>query len=110
VPPEAPRILVSGVFVAGSVGLEIGSRYLIELGNDHLRVLGPADRDPTAVAFDRSIDEMDAIGLNGRLILNERAKVRGGSVLAFMSIAGGSPDSVAEAVVQRARQIQGTAR
>jgi hypothetical protein len=108
-PLESPRILASGVFVAGSVGLEIGSRYLIEIGDDRLRVLGPADRDPTAVAFDRSIDQMDATGLNERLILNERANVRGGSVLAFISIAGGSPDSVAEAVLQRVRQIQGTA-
>jgi hypothetical protein len=108
-PPEPPRILASGVFVAGSVALDIGSRYLIVIADDRLRVLGPADRDPTAVRFDRSIQDMDATGLNERLILNERSNARGASVLAFTGLAGGSPDSVAEAVLQRGRQILGSA-
>ena len=108
-PPEPPQILASGVFVAGSVGLDIGSRYLIVIADDRLRILGPADRDPTKVAFDRSIQDMDATGLNDRLILNERSDVRGGSVLAFIGLAGGSPEGVAEAVLQRGRQILGSA-
>lgn len=97
-PPAAPRILASGVFVAGSVSLQIGSRYLIALDDDRLRVSGPADQDPTAVVFERPVREMDATGLNDRLILNQPSNFRGGSILAFISLAGGTPESVAEAI------------
>ena len=79
------------------------------IADDRLRILGPADRDPTKVAFERSIQDMDATGLNERLILNERSNIRGSAVLAFIALAGGSPDSVAEAVLQRGRQILGSA-
>lgn len=103
---EGPRILASGVFVNGTVGLQIGSRYLISLADDRLRVLGPADEDPTSVVFDRSVHEMDATGLNERLILNQRSNVRGASILAFISLAGGTPDSVAEEVVRAALAVQ----
>ena len=102
---EGPRILASGVFVNGTVGLQIGSRYLIELADERLRVLGPADEDPSSVVFDRSVHEMDATGLNERLILNQRSNARGASILAFISLAGGTPEGVAEEVVQAALAV-----
>ena len=104
-PLEGPRILASGVFVNGTVGLQIGSRYLIELADERLRVLGPADEDPSSVVFDRSVHEMDATGLNERLILNQRSNARGASILAFISLAGGTPEGVAEEVVQAALAV-----
>jgi hypothetical protein len=107
--PEPPKILASGVFVTGSVGLQIGCRYLIEVAEDRLRVLGPADQDPTAVAFERSIQQMDATGLNERLILSERGSSNQRSVLAFISLAGGTPSGVADEVLQHSQQVQGSA-
>ena len=104
-PLDGPRILASGVFVNGTVGLQIGSRYLIALDGERLRVLGPADEDPSSVVFDRSVHEMDATGLNERLILNQRSNARGASILAFISLAGGTPDGVAEEVVQAALAV-----
>ncbi len=104
-PVEGPRILASGVFVNGTVGLQIGSRYLIALADERLRVLGPADEDPTSVVFERSVHEMDATGLNERLILNQRSNARGASILAFISLAGGTPEGVAEEVVQAALAV-----
>ena len=98
------------MFVNGTVGLQIGSRYLIALADERLRVLGPADEDPSFVVFDRSVHEMDATGLNERLILNQRSNVRGASILAFISLAGGTPDSVAEEVVRAALAEQVASR
>lgn len=95
--------------MTGSVGLQIGCRYLIEIAGDRIRVLGPADQDPTAVAFERSIHDMDATGLNERLILSERGSSNHRSVLAFISLAGGSPSGVADEVLEHGRQIQGSA-
>jgi hypothetical protein len=97
-PAEPPRILATAVFVAGSVGLQIGSRYLIAIDEDRLVVSGPADRDPNAVVFGRPVWEMDATGLDERLILHQREDLRGTSVMAFISLAGGTPESVSEAV------------
>ena len=104
-PLDGPRILASGVFVNGTVGLQIGSRYLIALDGERLMVLGPADEDPSSVVFDRSVHEMDATGLNERLILNQRSNARGASILAFISLAGGTPDGVAEEGVQAALAV-----
>ena len=103
---QGPRMLASGVFVNGTVNLEIGSRYLIAIADDRLRVTGPADQDPTSVVFERSIHEMDATGANDRLVLSQRSNVRGASVLAFIALAGGTPESVAEEVVSAALAVQ----
>jgi hypothetical protein len=108
-PPEPPRILATGVFVAGSVGLQIGSRYLIAIDEDRLVVSGPADRDPTAAVFGRPVWEMDATGLDERLILHQREDLRGTSVMAFISLAGGTPESVAEAI-KRGVQVEALSR
>jgi len=100
----------AGLSATSSVAVNVTDvPVLIEVAEDRLRVLGPADQDPTAVAFERSIDQMDATGLNERLILNERGSNYDRSVMAFISLAGGTPSGVADEVLQHARQIQGSA-
>ena len=96
--------------MAGSVSLQIGSRYLITLDDDRLVVSGPADRDPTAIAFQRPVRDMDATGLDERLILHQREDLPGRAVMAFISLAGGSPASVAEAVEFLGAEVEAASR
>jgi hypothetical protein len=49
---------------------------------------------------------MDATWVGGRLLISQPA-ARSGPVLAFMSIAGRSPDGLAEAIVEAARLARG---
>lgn len=99
---DAPTVHVSGVYVTGSVGLRAGARYTIEVDRSRLRVLGPVDNDPTVVALERRLSGIDATGYNDRLIISEPGGGRSPVVLVFMSIGGGTPDAVAERIVQAA--------
>jgi hypothetical protein len=99
---DTPTVHVSGVYVTGSVGLRAGARYTIEADRTRLRVLGPVDGDPTVVAIERRLSGIDATGYNDRLIISEPDGGRSPVVLVFMAIGGGTPDAVAERIVQAA--------
>ena len=103
VPTEARTVqtVSSGVYVTGTVGLAVGSRYAIQLDGIDLRVLGPLDQKPKHVAFERALDGIDATGLDGRLIVTASSG-RGGIVLVFMSIEG-DLGTVVDAIGRAAR-------
>lgn len=100
------RLMVSGVFVTGSVGLSVGSRYSVQILGPRLRVLGPHDRDPSLLALERDLIGMDATGHDGRLIINQVHRGRADLVLVFMSLSGRTTDSAATEIVQAVRAAE----
>ncbi len=68
-------------------------------------MLGPMDEDPTTVAFEAPIEAIDATGTNDRLIISLPARGRGGSVLAFIALAGSTPAAVAEEITRSSVQV-----
>jgi hypothetical protein len=107
-PDTEPRsiVLASAIYVTGSRGLQAGSRYGIALHGDDLRILGPVDIDPSAVAIRHALRGMDATGLQGRLIITATDGRRDQLALVFMSVAGGSPEGVADAIVAAADHLE----
>jgi hypothetical protein len=102
--PVETRVLTSAVYVTGSSSLESGRRYIIAIQGPRLRVLGPVDIDPSAVALDQALAEIDATSIEGRLVVSGPGG-RSGTVLVFMSIAGTTPDIVATAIIEAARTV-----
>jgi hypothetical protein len=111
-PNAEPRsiVLASAIYVTGSRGLQAGSRYGIALFGDDLRILGPVDIDPSAVMIRHSLRGMDATGLQGRLIITATDGRRDQLALVFMSVAGGSPEGVADAIVAAADHLETDSR
>lgn len=99
-------VLASAIYVTGTRGLQAGSRYGIALFGYDLRILGPVDTDPTAVAILHSLRGVDATGLQGRLIITAGDGRRDRLALVFMAVAGGSPEGVADAIVQAATDLE----
>jgi hypothetical protein len=96
--------------VTGTRGLQAGSRYGIALFGYDLRILGPVDTDPTSVALLHSLRGIDATGLQGRLIITAGDGRRDRLALVFMSVAGGSPEGVAETLVRAAADLEARLR
>jgi hypothetical protein len=92
-------VLASGVYVTGSRSLTAGARYGIGLLRDQLQILGPVDVDPAASAIRRPLRGLDATGVTGRLIITADNTGRDRFALVFMSIAGGSAESIADTIV-----------
>jgi hypothetical protein len=95
-------VLASAIYVTGSRGLQAGSRYGIAIAGDDLRILGPVDINPTRVAIRHPLSGMDATGLQGRLIITATDGRRDQFALVFMSVAGNSPEGVADAIIAAA--------
>jgi hypothetical protein len=99
---EAQIILASAVYVTGTRGLQAGSRYGIALIGTNLGILGPVDVDPSAIVVLRQLRGLDATGEQGQLIITAEERVRSKFVLVFMSLAGGTPERVAEIIATAA--------
>jgi hypothetical protein len=94
--------VATATYIAGSTSLEPGARYIIGVDGARLRLLGPVDVDPSAVALAFEIADVDASVIGGRLLISQH---RGsGAVLAFMSVAGMTPDRLASAIVGAAQE------
>ena len=95
-------ILASAVYVTGTRGLQAGSRYGIALIGSNLGILGPVDVDPSAIVVLRQLRGLDATGEQGQLIITADESVRSKFALVFMSLAGGTPERVAEIIATAA--------
>lgn len=95
-------ILASAVYVTGTRGLQAGSRYGIALIGTNLGILGPVDVDPSAIVVLRQLRGLDATGEQGQLIITADESVRSKFALVFMSLAGGTPERVAEIIAAAA--------
>lgn len=98
----AVRVLATAVFVAGGPRLVPGHRYGLAVRSSRLLVLGPTDVDPDVVVLDRAAADVEIRSVEGRLIVSE-PRSGSGLVLAFMSVAGASPDDLASLVHEAAR-------
>jgi hypothetical protein len=97
----ATDVSATGVYVTGTTKLEPGQRYSIAVDGSRLRVLGPLELTPSAVALDRPVAGIDAASVDGRLVISQR-NGKSGLMLAFMSVTGMSPDAVAGAITRAA--------
>ena len=95
-------VLGTATYITGSSGLEPGRRYTMSLHDARLRLLGPVEIDPSAIALELDVAYLDARTMGGRLLISQTGG-QAGSVLAFMSIAGTTPDGLAASVVEAAR-------
>lgn len=103
-------VVASAIYVTGTRGLQPGSRYGIALVGHELRILGPVDVDPGAVAIVHSLRGVDATGLQGRLIITAGQGRRDRLALVFMSVAGGSAEGVADTIVTAAAGLGADSR
>lgn len=94
--------VATATYITGSAGMKPGHRYIISVDGERLRLLGPVDIDPTVVALDLDIRDVDATSIEGRLLISRPAS-RSGSAIAFMSVTGTTPDGMATAIVEAAR-------
>ncbi|MFL5725636.1 MAG: hypothetical protein ACJ765_13970 [Chloroflexota bacterium] len=102
-PVEAREVLLaSAIYVTGTRGLQAGSRYGIALIGTNLGILGPVDVDPSAIVVLRALRGMDATGDGGQLIITADEGFRSRFAMVFMSLAGGTPERVAEIIAAAA--------
>ena len=90
---------MTAIYVTGNSSLEPGRRYGVALGEGRLRMLGPVDMEPSSIVLDREITGMEATTVNGRLMVSYPGS-RGTTWLAFMSIAGLTPEQLAERITR----------
>lgn len=95
--------LATATYIAGTTDLEPGGRYVITIEKSRLRLLGPVDVDPLAVALDFDVADMDASVTGGRLLISQH-RDGSGAVLAFMAVAGMTTDGLASTIVEAARE------
>jgi hypothetical protein len=96
-------VLATGSYVTGTMPLVAGSRYAIEVGSQALRILGPIDLDPAAVALTQDLPGIEATGFDERLVLTFGGGGRHGMVLVFTALEGAGAAGVAAAIVSAAR-------
>lgn len=77
-PPAEPHaamdpgeVMATGVYFGGSVRLVVGSRYAVVRHGSILRLMGPLDRDPSAVAIECSLDRVIATAIDDRLVVSD---------------------------------------
>jgi hypothetical protein len=104
---QEPRefAVASAIYVTGSKGLLAGGRYRIAILSDVLQILGPVHVDPWAVAFERTLEGVEAIASQDRLVIT--AQGRAPLTLVFMSVAGGTPERVADLIATAAAGAAG---
>ena len=66
--------------------------------DDTLRLLGPVDRDPSAVAIERPLARLTATAIGDRLVIIEGAGDRIGMSLALGFLAGADPEHLERAL------------
>jgi hypothetical protein len=91
IPPDhadAGEVLATGVYFGGTAGLVVGSRYAIVKHGLQLQLLGPVDRDPSAIALERPLAGLTATAIGERLIISEGSGNR--LAIALGSFAGAS--------------------
>jgi hypothetical protein len=91
-PAREGQMLATAVYFGGTAGLVVGSRYAIVREQDRLRLLGPIDWDPMAIALERPLAEMVVTAVEDRLII--RSDGWRGIALAFGSLAGASGEDL----------------
>ena len=95
--PAVPQPVGGGVYYSGTAPLSAGSRYSLRLLGPNLQVLGPNDRDPRRVAFERSVTGADADVTDDRLVIS-LGDGRNTTLLVFVAVDGGKPAALAQVI------------
>lgn len=89
-PIDPGEVLATAVYFGGTARLVVGSRYVIVRHDAVLRLLGPVDRDPSAVALERPLAGLTATAIGERLVITEGPEDRVSLALALGAFAGAS--------------------
>ena len=100
------RSLPTATYITGNSTLEPGRRYAFRIDELRLELLGPLEIDPSSVALQLDIHEMDATSVAGRLLISQPT-ARSAPVLAFMSVAGATPDGLVATILAASRAARG---
>lgn len=95
--PAVPQPIGGGVYYSGTAPLSAGLRYSLRLLGPNLQVLGPNDRDPRRVAFERSVTGADADVTDDRLVIS-LGDGRNTTLLVFVAVDGGKPAALAQVI------------
>lgn len=98
-------ILGSGIFVGGSEGLQIGSRYFIARVGSEMHMLGPIHISPSAVAARISLSGLATTVVSDRLLIT--AQDGGDPTLAFSSVTAELGVDLQQQLVMRPRAAAG---
>jgi hypothetical protein len=90
------------VFVTGRVGMQPGSRYVLEVDETRLRARGPVGVTPSTVVLDRKLRTLDASGAGDRLVIDTLSRGSTNTLLIFMSVEPTTPDAMAAEIARRA--------
>lgn len=95
------EVLATAVYFGGTARLVVGSRYVIVRHDAVLRLLGPVDRDPSAVALERPLANLTATAIGERLVITEGPEERVSLALALGAFAGASGPQLEVALAVR---------
>jgi hypothetical protein len=103
-PPRPATIVATGVYLSGTVKLELGGRYGFIIDGSRFRILGPLS--PSIVALDRPLAGMTVSTAHGRLLLAIPSN-KTDELMVFTSVVGTSLQKLAEAIQQAATESVG---
>jgi hypothetical protein len=106
-PALSRRVVASAVYMSGTAGLHVGSRYLLAVDDAQLVIEGPVEEGPGLVALVRGLRRLEAAGLNDRLVVTEGTSGAPSTILIFMALAGGSADDAAVALEEAVERAKG---
>lgn len=87
---DTGEVLATAVYFGGTARLVVGSRYVIVRHDGLFRLLGPVDRDPSAVALERPLAGLTATAIGERLVITEGPEDRVALAVALGAFAGAS--------------------
>ena len=99
--PVEVGAMATATYVTGSSSLTPGARYVIGVNRGRLRVHGPMDVDPSVLAVAFDIADAMATTVGGRILISQHMD-GSGAIMAFMQVAGMTPDGLAAAVTDAA--------
>lgn len=91
--------LATATFMAGSHRLEPGRHYSFWFTQARLQLRGPVEVDPTRLALQLDLRTVEATYIAGRLLIYN-PRVRSAQILAFLSIAGTTPNELVGAILE----------
>jgi hypothetical protein len=97
-PPSISPLLLSGVFVGGTVPLLPGSRYSLVVEDGELKVLGPVDIAPNRTVVSRPAVGIEIDSIGDRLTIAQRGGRATGIGLVFTAVVGASAGQLEQAI------------
>lgn len=105
-PAEARgRLLASAIATGGTIRLEIGRRYILELVDARLQVRGPADTKPEAVVASWPIITVQVDGMGNQLVARGPGSPRSSLAAGFTNPSGMTVDAIKRAIEEERQRL-----